>query len=410
MIMLIKAALRSIRKNLLMNFFILLEMIAAISLSVIMTSSFMIRYRYYEPFKQELSSTGMFCEFGGMANKNAFVEGIGNGIIHDDEILAELNGAQSVLSCNLVETYFEKDGQKAEALCFSYNDEVIKRFTPQLEIGRYLAVSDQADCIEAVITGDAYGWSVGDEIDVDFCLSEPLKVKIVGKLADKAKVFGGNSSFTGKDNYNIMFASTENDNDFPILLFSSESLDKFCPEGERITQGLKTAIINYPDNTDYSVIQEDQIKLDTFGRPYTIQLDVFNKNSIEYMSSEIYNLLPIIIVILIMIFVSSISSTALSSYQQLREYAVYYIVGLRWSQCVYINLIKSCLLSAVSAALSAVILVVLPLTGLADSVTVIPGAFVFASALFVIIAYIAVSMIMPAAIFHKNTPKQILTR
>ena len=137
---------------------------------------------------------------------------------------------------------------------------------------------------------------------------------------------------------------------------------------------------------------------------------MFNKNSIEYMSSEIYNLLPIIIVILIMIFVSSISSTALSSYQQLREYAVYYIVGLRWSQCVYINLIKSCLLSAVSAALSAVILVVLPLTGLADSVTVIPGAFVFASALFVIIAYIAVSMIMPAAIFHKNTPKQILTR
>lgn len=405
--MLLKVALRSIRKNLLMNFFILLEMIAAISLSSIMASSFLIRYRYYEPFSDKLEMKGFYCEHAGVFDKNFLsFQSDGSGILYEDSVLSELSGADTILSCNIVETFAGDNGMTL-IFNYSYNDAVISRFTPELESGRFLLTSDKTTEIEAVITDDSTGYSVGDEVDIQFGLSSPVKVKIVGKLAENAKIFGGNTSHEKDDDYNVMYSSSEINNDFPSMLFSSECLDRYRQNGEKIYQGTHTAIICYPDDTDVIKIDEDQLKLNSFGC-HTVPLDKMNRNSIEYLMKELFNLLPIITVILIMIFVSSISSTALSSYRHLREYAVYYIVGLRWKQCVYISLIRSCIISAASAILSAIILFAVSLFN--SEITIIPSPLMLVAAAFVIISYILVSMIMPTVIFGKNTPKQILTR
>ena len=113
---------------------------------------------------------------------------------------------------------------------------------------------------------------------------------------------------------------------------------------------------------------------------------------------------------MILTIVSSISSSALSVKERLKDYSIYYICGLRWRQCVFINMIESAVLAIISILISCALLVLLQFTALSDHVKIIWNPISVASLLCIVILYILLSMLMPIMIIGKNTPKQILTK
>ena len=67
---LFKTAWNIFRKNIIMNLFTVLQMVAVLVMTAVMVSSICIRYQYYTPFEDYFESNGIFVKFDAYANLN----------------------------------------------------------------------------------------------------------------------------------------------------------------------------------------------------------------------------------------------------------------------------------------------------------------------------------------------------
>lgn len=195
----------------------------------------------------------------------------------------------------------------------------------------------------------------------------------------------------------------------PLMLFSSEYL-KTQADGRIVLALFSGSIITYPDDTEDEVIEKDIVTLSDMGCLFSIKLEDMEINNQRYLYEQLYNFLPIILTLLIMIMVSSISTTALSTRRRLKDYTVYYITGLRWRQCAWINFIQSVMISGASVVLSLFIVLVIKTMCLAETITILWGGWTAVFVTGMILVYLLFSMLMPVIIIGRNSPKQILVR
>lgn len=413
-VILFKTAFLNLRKYALMNILTVLEITAAVLVAAVMVSSILIRYEYYSPFKDFFRSEGFYCEFTNMANGNYNSDGdLLESFIHDEEILSHLGGAEKIAACNDVMVFYEAEGESLPLNERSYNDEIIKRFVPKIKEGRWLNTGDRAEFLEAVVSENDYGWKVGDRIPISFYNwpeSITFEAVVVGELSPMAKV-PGKANHGRSNDFNMFYTTYDfKTEEKPLILFSSEYLSRL-DSPVQIVQGLRWgSLIAYPENTDRETLKNDLKVLNSLGCGFSMRLGEIDANSRKYLYGQIYNLLPIIIVILILALVSSISSTALSTARRLRDYSVYYITGLRWGQCILINLIQSVLISAAALFLSCTFMYVVKFTPLAGKITIIWNVWTLLTVAALIFTYLLSSMLMPAIIIGRNSPKQILAR
>ena len=159
--MLLKCALKNIKRSKLMSVLTVCEMTCAVVITLVMVSSVMIRFRNYTPFRDMFESNGLYCEFSSAANTDFYGENKAEDFIADDDILQFLHSPESIAACNTVSCGVQGDNGLLEVNNFSYNDEVIRRFAPKLKSGHWLKESTKADCIECVVSKNEYGWEEG---------------------------------------------------------------------------------------------------------------------------------------------------------------------------------------------------------------------------------------------------------
>lgn len=418
---LFKAALLNLKKRAAMNILIILEMTAAIVVFSVMISSIMIRYAYYEPLKDIFESNGYLALLNlEYENKEK------NNFVHGAELGEYIGNPQKVVSISDISVYKESsNGGESflRSIGRAYSDEAIRLFPPKLKDGRWLNTSDRADVIETVISENPFGWQVGDKLQLCFFGDHEgifHTVEIVGEIEKGAKIFGLNAKLDKDHDFNLCYSIYDYEyEEVPLMLFSSEYLDDVeipvdvDPPAEITQRPLGVHLIVYDDDTSEDVLMEGQKMLGEMaeiGSAHTISFEILEPNSRKYLYMQVYNLLPIIIAILILTFVSSISSTAISTRERLRDYSVFYITGLRWRQCIWINTIQSAFISVLSLVLAFAGMAMIGLTSLSGTVTIIWSPWIVLAAAGVIIMYISVSMIMPAIIIGRSTPKEILTR
>ncbi len=414
---LLKTALMDFKKNIAMNILTILEMVTTIIIMIVMLSSFLLRYEYYKPFKDIFRSNGIYCDFGSAANSQMGAQSLKT-FLCDEEIFPYLHSPEKIIASDNVMgvcAYDENSQEYINVDARAYNDEYIRRYSPKLKAGRWLNTSDKATEIEAVVSKNDYGWKTGDKINASFFnLPEQLvtEITIVGEFEDGTKVGGGNVVHDRSPNYNLMFSTYdfEIEDGKPLLLFSSKYVENFDAPIDIVLGLYNGVLITYPDSVTEEELIEDQKTLATLGGVYSETLSVMEKNSWDYLSEQFYNLLPVIIVILILTFVSSISNTALSTYRRLHDYAVYYINGLQWKHCIMINLIQSLIISVISVIIGLTGLLLVRFTPFSSNINVVWSSWLFIAILALIAIYLFISMIMPIIIIGKSTPKQILTR
>lgn len=405
----IKTALKNIRKDAVMNLFTMFEMVAVILLVIVMISSMLIRYRYYTLFQDMFQSKGIYAEFSMAMDRNA-PDGVSfsERSLQDNEIFKYLSCPDIIVACNAAIVSYE--GETINNYC--YNDEVIRRFTPEMAEGRWLNESRAADHLEVVVSQNNK-WKAGDRLSLGFyCGPEVavLEAEVVGVLQDNSRQPGGFGRHEEGENFNLFFQPYSYETEeTPLMLFSSEYL-KTQADGRIVLALFSGSIITYPDDTEDEVIEKDIVTLSDMGCLFSMKLEDMEINNQRYLYEQLYNFLPIILTLLIMIMVSSISTTALSTRRRLKDYTVYYITGLRWRQCAWINFIQSVMISGASVVLSFFIVLVIKTMCLSETITILWGGWTAVFVTGMILVYLLFSMLMPVIIIGRNSPKQILVR
>ena len=400
--MLLKTALKNIRKSLVLNLVTCLQMTAAMVVTVILISSILIRYQYYTPLKSYFRANGIYGVFPNNAEKDWDCGLDAQRWLDDAGLKAELDGEQEVLgSCNA--SCFSADASKLYS--YGYTDNLIRAFTPELESGRWLSADNSGDLPEIVVSQNDQGWNTGDVIEL--IIDQGYQFRIVGVLKENAKIPTGFSNQRDPDFTQFYRTYSFRTEECPLVLMRLASLRALS---EKIRCGMTAGfIVTYPDHISEDQLNRECEKLSSFGSAVTVPLRTMQKNNLRYLYRQMYDQFPIVLVLMILTAVSSICSGALTTRIRLRDYAVYYVCGLRWKQCTAINLMQSVICGLVSSAAAFLLLLGIQKTSLSEQFRIIwrPESIAGIAAVFVI--YLIVSMIMPAVIIRNSTPKQILT-
>ena len=401
--MLLKCAVKNIKRSKLMSVLTICEMTCAVVITLVMVSSVLIRFQYYTPFQDMFEAKGIYCEFTSPANKDAYGQAAAEDYLANNDVFEQLHSPESIAAVNLVSCDVVGENGIVAANNYSYNDEVIRRFSPKLKSGRWLNESDKADCIECVVSRNEQGWEVGSRISLDLGENR-CEALVVGVLEENAKIPGVFSVHRTKDDYNNFFTVYSYEvEQLPLMMFSSEYLQKLGA-----VQGLFSGcLITYSSSVTDEQLKGDCQLLTGYGCAYSMTLSDLDKNSKLYLYRHVYDMLPMIVVILVLAFVSSVSSAALTTRTRLQDYAVFCICGMRWKQSVLIELLRSVILLAVSLILSVVTVTVITNR---FSMSIIWSWISLVSIAAIIAMFLLVSLAAPFFMTAKSTPKQLLGR
>lgn len=403
---------KSLKKNMIMNAFAIIQMCAVFVLTAIMMSSLSIRYATYKPFEKILSGNGIFVHYSGFASTTSTSSQIED-VFDKKTFYEQFPHAKHIISCYAPIIYIgnEQDGYYEHQI-ISMDDELIQIYQPELEAGRWMKCNPDGEYVEAVVSDNIYGWTIGELIEIHSALdpeNQPVKLKITGVLKEGAKVPIGNHIVSEDIDYNSFYYPYSFEiEQLPLILTSSSALEKIA--GASVKQGVTAlSIIIYDESAEEKMINDDIKKLDRFGTCYYSQLHLCELYSKIYLKKQLYNLLPIVIVLFVMTIVSTISSSALSARRRLHDYAIFHVVGLQWKYCSIINFFQSIIIVIISISITAAILILFVLR-FQNEITIIWNQYLWGAEFLLVVFYLIISMVMPLFTIMHHTPKQILSR
>ena len=414
--MLLKTALRNLRKNPVMNIICLVQLIAVFMITAVMVSAMSIRYRTYEPVRDILESNGLYCvysEICGAVKPGGATVDIRDSIFSADE-LREYMQADSVITIQIASAIPNGfNGERTDETLYKparplfYDDEILRRYKPELKRGRW--ISKDSDELEIVIPEGTYGADIGDTIDFLIVqVDDPVQVtmRVVGILKDGTEILGRERprNETG-DIYRLMYEpyyiNIEGDRN-PVMLASSSALERLYPG----TQAqMETAFFIYNNGSDTEQWLRNAAQL---SPSMVISLSDMNANSLAYLREQLLQLLPIVVVLMILVIVSAVSVSAISARQRLNDYAKFYILGLRWKQCAMVNFLQALTTGAAALVITALVLLAAGLTPISQSIMIIWNPWLMLSLIGILALYLVFSMIMPLLMIGVTTPKSLL--
>lgn len=419
----LKMAWRAIKRSRIANLLTVLQLAAALLVTAVMVSAVGLRFRRYTPFKEFFGGQGQYVFYAsGMTYVNSLFDENMNlcPIETAEEFSRELSaevetvGIHEIIFGPHLEAEPGVDG-RTTVQQFACDDAIISAYTPDIAEGRWLHPSQR----EAVISYNDTEHRVGDTIQVsvyyyldnnpeinEIAFLRAEEFKIVGRLANGAYIPGIGGVNT--EDFRVWYRpwSSESEEN-PLVLFSYEALEALDNTHKLLMPYTGAVLMRYPERIPQEQLLQDQ-KLLAVGADWVWDLEELDENSRAYLYSEVYKLLPIIVMLMLLVTVSSISSTAISTRKRLRDYAVFSLSGLPWSRCIVINLVQSLMTAGGAALLAAVGAVVLRLTALRETFYVSFGIkqMLICSAL--ILLYLAVSLMMPWVMLRKNSVREIL--
>ena len=412
--MLFFTALKNIRKSPLMNIICMLQLTAVFLIAAVMVSAMSVRYQTYTPLKKVLSERGIFTAynqmfFGALKPGGDFIT---DTIFSTEELCGYMNADNAVVIRRQV---MFPEGSAAVASTYFYDDEILKRWDPGIKRGRWLSAN--ANELEIVIDEGAYGLDVGDEADL-ILMQYPqenihIKVRVVGVLEDDANILGERSyGDYGGPIYRNLYRSLDDlagdsgSSEMHYFCASYSVLQKLYPSAYE--EHIIAAFFTYNDDVTDGEITEAMKTSASMGSDVNLSLESINNNSRKYLRDELMKLLPIVVILLILTTVSSVSASAISTRRRLKDYAKYYVIGLRWQQCAMVNFFQALIVGLVALFIACEGLLFMRKTALAETFFIVWNVPVILTLLGILAFYLAFSMIMPLLMLRSVTPKELL--
>lgn len=400
--MIFKLGLKNLKRSIFMNILIILQMTVIFVIAISMTSTIVSRFQYYTPVKDLLNSNSYYYYIHYGINPET-----GSVWTNTNELKELVNGEKEMYATYNAWLDYYKDGTLENLNTISYDNEFIQMYQPELESGTWFDMdySSNNDLIPIVISQNNLDIHTGDIIELTGSeTNEKVNAVIIGMLKDGTKILdytiANNQKMNCKNMYKNYFFEIE---EKPLLIMPQR-----CVEYRNIyTQVNGPLVVTYDEYASDKDINSNHSVIKSMMTLSALKTKEIKNNSIEYIFSQFYTLLPILIAVLIMTFVSAVSTSALTAKRQLKNYAVYYICGLKWRDCALINLTSSIVLVAISMGISIFGIEIFGNSILAESVIEF-GIIQFTVCIFIAVMYVILSILMPFQIVKNNSSCKVL--
>ena len=395
--MLLKLGLKNLKYNLLMNTLAIIQMSVAFVILISMISTIISRFKYYEPIKEFLNSKGYYYNIQSGINPETNMT-----LRTTDELYDLVEGADNIVAQYNVWLKYNGNGNDR---FISYDDKFISIYTPKLESGHWFDLDSQvSNIVPVVVSQNEYGLKVGDVIDL-YCFDSVIKAEIIGVLAENTKIIDTSHRTADKVDYRDFYLDYNLQREqCTVFLMCQRDL-----EDKQIVMQLNgNIVVTYSDNTLDEVIAASDRSIKRMHAARSVPTEEMKNNSLKYIFSQIYDLMPIFTCILILTLVGTVSTSALSAKHQRRNYAIYYICGLKWRQCSLVNLFSSLICITISFVISLVLTLVATKTDIMSGTVIELGIWQLLGCLAIALIYVLLSVMLPISIVGRNTPNQVL--
>lgn len=379
-----------------LNFLLLVQMIAVYFIAISISSSVESRFYDYLPFQTILASNG---EFFNMI----YAQDPDTGYTLNKELLLNhLQGSPQIYAT--YDVWVQYNGSSGHDHYISYDDALLQCYQPELESGKWFPKElNPTEPIPVVISQNNYGLKEGDLIILSpFGTEIELKAKVIGVLKEGASYINcthpKNDAFSAKNLYTNYYYAIE---ESVLFILPQSVLQKY---NTIITQMHGPMFIEYD-----SAEQENNHKfLIQLNNSFNSSLLSIKNNSINYIFEQCKLLLPIMICCLLFSIIGALSINALMTKRRMKTFGILYICGLKWKGCEMISVISSFVIGGFALIITLLATVLLDRKGLLASTVVNTGWIQLVSALGIFLIYELFSFILPALLINSKTPKQVL--
>ena len=394
----IKYSLKLLRRNLLTNIFIALQIAVTLLMIILSVSSVMSKIEDYLPLRKVLSSEGM-CLFAS----GSYIDDLShyyscNDIINISDNIEEIYSTETTDFLMIPNTENEDEAHPGFVV---YNKNMYDLYKPQMQEGKWLSdIKGDKNYISAVVSYSSK-YNVGDTIEVyDYIDEIYYPLKIVGKTAQKAKFITNSSINEFAKDFRDLYGNIEGN-----MIFIRHDDIELTPISVS-PQGI--IFIKYEDGL--SDKEADSIKGELFKMGGFLNLsEELNKKSIEYLSEDIMLILPICICVFIISLICTVASSAIAAKCNMKTFLITYICGARWRSNSLISLINSVITSLAGVVLATAAYIVISKTGIAEYFCLEFTKYEFLFCLPVLLINIILPVILPLWIISKQTPKELIT-
>lgn len=393
----IKYSLKLIKRNLLINIFIALQIAVTLVMIILSVSSVMSRIGGYLPLRKVLASEGM-CLFAS----EYYIEG-GQPYYYEDieNISDNIEKIYSNESISFLQIPDEKDEEKAYPEFVVYNRNMYELYKPQMYEGKWLSdTAGDKNYISAVV-GYSSQYNVGDTVEIYDSIDKIYyPFKIVGKTAPDAEFITNSSTNEFKKDFRDLYDKISGN-----MIFIRRDDIELTPI-YTAPQGI--TFIKYKDGLSSEETEEIDRKIYKMGGILKLSEEL-NKSSIEYLSEDILLILPICISVLIISLICTVASSAITAKNNMKTFLITYICGARWKSNSLISLINSVITSLSGVIMAAAVYIMISETGIAEHFCLEFTRYEFMFCIPVIILNIILPTVLPLWIISRQTPKELIT-
>ncbi len=308
-----------------------------------MISVIVSRYDKYSELSEFIEQPGLRMNFVYLMDRNN-----GNLNFDDNKQVEECLSNVEVNGCYTVGNLVE------DSIGIAYDTKLWECHTPAMEKGRWFEKSDEkSEVIEVVIAQKAGvngKYEVGDYIQPEKEYLEayegvkdhPMKLQVIGIIKEGASILGAHETTAVHKDYRSCFWNYSSNYEEKIYFFYTHE-DVYQYNHKNNCGWLQTngglTFINWKEQISSSEITDNEVYLMENGVSLErTDLEGVQRYSVQYIYEQVKTLLPILTGLILLTLISAISNTAIILRQNARTYAIYYIHGLSWKQCMGIHI------------------------------------------------------------------------
>ena len=358
-------------------------------LGMLLLGTYRLQSERYLPFKELLSGKGIVCNLAAPdVNEYGTAE----------DMIKKMRKVED-LEYTMTDIIVSDSGNELELKGLGKRT---ASYEPALREGVWFTKAEKNGMINAVLSGTRSGHRVGDIIEIGNADEETVRIYICGMLDDEAPVFGNFYFHADASLFDIytVYNSTEESAGNTLFMSRDEMTSN------KLGSYMGTYIIKYEDDISDADWRYNKSVMNVKGIYYKSE-DMREKTLYE-IKKKVGTILPVCIGAAILVGFGSACLIALDTKSRLGRYAIYFCSGMRWSQCIVINVIETLMCSAIS-------LLLVVLTGNIFKLTMGKNMILFSIGkeelvMFAILsAYMLVlSVVVPAVIIHGRPPKDVL--
>lgn len=425
--MLYKIAFRDMKRSKGIYGIIIVLLVVAFLVSITLVSAVQVKLKKYSVFSEYLSKDGVFIESIRLGYSWDGADGWAYS--DEDEIREMFPIVEDVLSVEELQISAVEELSKPVKV-WSYSKAVTDALSVKMEEGRWFETSDMDDeTLKAVVTYNKGDVNVGDILTLGNELCEnKYPVEVIGVMSNRESLYYTDVlKPNDTDDYRDLYYTYdyEVEEGSILLILADEQIlggkDKGLFEDLNYTFGewngigkvmRAGTILTFKDGTTQEEIDECLEKLKTGSADSitrTVPLSEMNENSLEYVTKELHDYLPVFISIIVFLLIAAVSANVITTKKQLKNYAIYYTCGLPWKRCARISLHIAVLTAIISMALICVSLLGLDISGSTINNGIELGLWQWLTMLVIGGVYILLAWAIPLSIVRRASAKEIMT-